>query len=178
MAIFDPPQNPQPLTSHRKIWYRWLRRRALRLCQIWCKSTYWCKLPMGKWVKCNEIFIYLFIYTFFGNLPTGQTRRQIFMLDGSNDMDSRKGCAFFWGGGSFPCQISSKSFERCDLTVLCFWNSYILMVVAGKGPFFASSYQISWTSVKQLLKYRDFLFSRWRPLPSWILTIGSHSLSQ
>jgi len=28
--------------------------------------------------------------TFFGNSPTGQTRRQIFMHDGSNDADSRK----------------------------------------------------------------------------------------
>jgi len=31
------------------------------------------------------------IYTlFFGNSPTGQTRRQIFALDGSNDVDWRK----------------------------------------------------------------------------------------
>jgi len=40
-------------------------------------------------VKCNEIFIYLFT-PFFGNSPTGQTRRRIFTLDGSNDADSRK----------------------------------------------------------------------------------------
>jgi len=40
-------------------------------------------------VKYDENFIYLFI-PFFGNPPTGQTRRQIFMLDGSNDADSRK----------------------------------------------------------------------------------------
>jgi len=46
-------------------------------------------------VKCNEIF-YLFIYTFFYfmNSPTGQTRRRIFTLDGSNDADSRKDVPF------------------------------------------------------------------------------------
>jgi len=55
-------------------------------------------------VKYNEIF---FIYTiFFMNSPTGQTRRRIFTLDGSNDADSRKDVPFggfvdiaahFWG---------------------------------------------------------------------------------
>ena len=38
-ATFDPPQNEHPLTDHPKIWYRWLRRRPLRLRQIWCKSV-------------------------------------------------------------------------------------------------------------------------------------------
>jgi len=43
-------------------------------------------------VKYNEI---LFIYTFFFmNSPTGQTRRRIFTLDGSNDADSRKDVPF------------------------------------------------------------------------------------
>jgi len=60
MAIFNPPQNPHPLTDHQKIWYRWLRRRPLRLWQIWCKSFGGGLL--GKWVKYNE---FLFIYTFF-----------------------------------------------------------------------------------------------------------------
>jgi len=47
-------------------------------------------------VKYNEnfyLFIYLFI-PFFMNSPTGQTRRQIFTLDGSNDADSRKDVRF------------------------------------------------------------------------------------
>ena len=62
---------------------------------------------LGKWVKYNENFINLFIYTFFFmNSPTGQTRRRIFALDGSNDADSRKDVPFggfvniashFWG---------------------------------------------------------------------------------
>jgi len=37
---------------------------------------------------------FLFIYTFFGNSPTGQTCRQIFTLDGLNDADSRNGVPF------------------------------------------------------------------------------------
>jgi len=69
MAIFDPPQNKHPLTDHQKIWHRWLRRRPLRLRQIWCKSVY--RGLLGKWVKYNKNFIYLFIYTFFfKNSPT------------------------------------------------------------------------------------------------------------
>jgi len=49
---------------------------------------------LGEWVKYNEkFFCYLFIYTFFREL-TGQTRRRIFTLDGSNDEDSRKGVPF------------------------------------------------------------------------------------
>ena len=38
-------------------------------------------------------FIYLFM-VFFMNSPTGQTRRRIFTLDGSNDADSRKDVLF------------------------------------------------------------------------------------
>ena len=49
---------------------------------------------LGKWVKYNEFFFYL--YLFFINSPTGQTRRRIFTLDGSNDADSRKDVPF-WG---------------------------------------------------------------------------------
>jgi len=57
---FRPPQNLHPLTDHQKNSYRWLRRRPLRLCQIWCKS--FDGRLLGKWVKYNEFF---FIYTFF-----------------------------------------------------------------------------------------------------------------
>ena len=60
MAIFDPPQNKHPLTDHQKIWYRWLRRRPLRLRQIWCISVDGGLL--GKWVKYNEFF---YLYPFF-----------------------------------------------------------------------------------------------------------------
>jgi len=41
-------------------------------------------------VKYND---FLFIL-FFGNSPTRQTRRRIFTLGGSNDVDSRKGVLF------------------------------------------------------------------------------------
>jgi len=44
----------------------------------------------GKWVKYNEIFLYLFLM----HSPTGQTRPRIFRLDGSNDADSRKHVPF------------------------------------------------------------------------------------
>jgi len=50
---------------------------------------------LGKWLKYIEIFFYL--YLFFINSPTGQTRQRIFTLDGSNDTDSRKDVPF---GGS------------------------------------------------------------------------------
>jgi len=86
-GIFDPPQNKHPLTDQQKNWYSLLRRRPLWLRQIWWRGL------LGKWVKYNEIFIYLFI-PFIMNSPTGQTRRQIFTLDGSNDANSRKDMHF------------------------------------------------------------------------------------
>ena len=72
---------------------------------IWCKSVYGGLL--GKWVKYNgKFFLCIYLYLFFMNSPTGQTRRRIFTLDGSNDADSRKDVPFggfvdiasqFWG---------------------------------------------------------------------------------
>jgi len=60
-------------------------------------------------VKDNE-FLKLIKHTFFGNSPTGQTRRRIFALDGSNDADSRKDVPFgvslillpIWVGTEIP----------------------------------------------------------------------------
>ena len=54
----------------------------------------------GLWANgwnISKFFIYLFIYLylFFINSPTGQTRRRIFTLDGSNDADSRKDVPFY-----------------------------------------------------------------------------------
>jgi len=46
---------------------------------------------MGE-IKRNFLFIYL--YLFFMNSPTGQTRRRIFTLDGSNNADSHKNVPF------------------------------------------------------------------------------------
>jgi len=55
-----PPTESTPLERSPKNWYRWLRRRPLRLWQIWCKSfdggLY------GKWVKYNENFFYLYLF--------------------------------------------------------------------------------------------------------------------
>jgi len=39
-------------------------------------------------------FLFIYLYLFFMNSPSGQTRRRIFTLDGSNDADSRKGVPF------------------------------------------------------------------------------------
>jgi len=86
---FRPLQNPRPLTDHQKL-VQVISWQPLRLCQIWCKSVD--GEFLGKWVKYNEFF-YLFI-PFFMNSPTGQTRRRIFTLGGSNDADSRKGVPF------------------------------------------------------------------------------------
>jgi len=43
---------------------------------------------LDKWVKYNVIFLSI---PFLENSPSGETRRQIFTLDGSNDADSPKG---------------------------------------------------------------------------------------
>jgi len=48
---------------------------------------------MGDSGRMGEIPNF-FIYALFGNSPTGQTRRQIFAHDGSNDEDSRMVCLF------------------------------------------------------------------------------------
>ena len=86
-----PTQNPHPLTDHQKI-----------VVSDYIGEPYGCaKLGanlstgglLGKWVKYNKSFIYLFI-PFFMNSPTGQTRRRIFTLDGSNDADSSKNVPF------------------------------------------------------------------------------------
>ena len=91
--FLPPPLNvATPLNRLPKNWHRWLRRRRQRLCRIWCKSPHGGLL--GKWVKYNEIFYLSIGLHFFGNSPTGQTRRRIFTLDGSNDADSRKGVPF------------------------------------------------------------------------------------
>ena len=42
----------------------------------------------------NFIYLFIYLYLFFMNSPTGQTRRRIFTLDGSNDADSLKDVLF------------------------------------------------------------------------------------
>ena len=48
------------------------------------------------WNITKILFIYLsiYLYPFFINSPTGQTRLRIFTLDGSNDADSHKDVPF------------------------------------------------------------------------------------
>jgi len=50
---------------------------------------------LGATGQIGEITPNVFIYTpFLANSPTGQTVHHIFMLNGSNDADSRKGVRF------------------------------------------------------------------------------------
>ena len=90
LAIFDPPQNKHPLTDHQKIWYRWLRRRPLRLRLIWCDGGL-----LGKWVKYNEIFFYLFI-PFFHQLTYRSDATTDFHAWWLKRRGLAQGCAF-WG---------------------------------------------------------------------------------
>jgi len=101
--FLTPTQNPHPLTDHQKI-----------VVSDYIGDPYGCaKLGanlstgglLGKWVKYNKSFIYLFI-PFFMNSPTGQTRRRIFTLDGSNDADSRKNVPF--GGFVYIAHFAGK----------------------------------------------------------------------
>jgi len=79
MAIFNSPQNPHPLTDYQKF------------CTGDCVSDpHGCailgaNLPMGllgKLVKYNKFFKFIYLYLFGGNSYTGQTHQQIFTLDG------------------------------------------------------------------------------------------------
>ena len=58
---FRPSQNQHPLTDNQKNWYRWLPRRPIRRCQIWCKSV-----QGGFWANGWNItifFIYLYLFS-------------------------------------------------------------------------------------------------------------------
>ena len=62
---FRPPQNPHPLTDYQKFGtcdYVGGPTAVPNLVQI-CPGGL-----LGKWVKYNDLFIYLFIYTFFREL--------------------------------------------------------------------------------------------------------------
>jgi len=86
MAIFDPPQNPHPLTNHQKF------GTGDYVDGLYGCTKFGAYPPMGAngW---NITHFKKFI-PFFGNSPTGQTCRPIFTLDGSNDVDSHKGVPF------------------------------------------------------------------------------------
>ena len=49
---------------------------------------------LGNWVKYNEHYFYLFAYTFLVDASTGQTRRRIFTLDSSNNVESCRDVPF------------------------------------------------------------------------------------
>ena len=93
MAIFDPPQNKHPLTDHQKNLVQVITSAAPTAAPNLVQIRRWGLL--GKWVNITKFFK-IYLYLFFINSPTGQTRRRMFMLDGSNDADSRKDVPF-WG---------------------------------------------------------------------------------
>jgi len=150
-----PPQNAHPLTDHRKIWYRWLCRRPLRLCQIRCKSVD--AHDLGKWVKYND-FLYI---PFFINSPTGKTRWLIFTLGGSNDADSRKDVTF---GGfvdiapHFGGEIHQKpQFWRLQAKRAKYWKFHVIKTTASISTKFCTTIEtIRWSS--------------------WVVTIGAQQI--
>ena len=90
------PQNPHTLTDHQKIWYMWLRRRPLRLCQIWCKS-------FDGGLLGNEIFIYLYLFhelTYRSDQSMDfhalWLKRRI-LAQGCAFWEFRWHCSLFWG---------------------------------------------------------------------------------
>jgi len=91
------PTKSIPLNRSTQNRHNWLHPRGDPLYQIWCKSVN--SGLLGKWVKYNKFYFYLFIYLFilfFFDQPAGQTRRWIFTRDSSKDVKSRKDVPF-WG---------------------------------------------------------------------------------
>ena len=79
----EPAQNPHPLTDHKKMLL------VITLATPTSAQNLVEIRPRGGGASAqigelySEIFIYL-TYTFFTKSATGQTRRRIFTLDGSN----------------------------------------------------------------------------------------------
>ena len=104
MAIFDPPQNKHPLTDHQKIWYWWLRRRPLRLRQIWCISV-----DGGFWANGWNITNFFLFIPFFYQLTYRSDATTDFHAWWLKRRGLAQGCAF-WGfvdiaphvGGEIP----------------------------------------------------------------------------
>jgi len=91
MAIFDPPQNQHPLTDHQKIWYTWLRRRPLRLWQIWCNPS-----MGGFWTNGWNITKFFLFIPFFHELTYRSDPSTDFHAGWLKRRGLAQGCAF-WG---------------------------------------------------------------------------------
>jgi len=93
-----PPQNPHPLTDRQEIWYTWLCRWPLFLCQIWCKSVhggFWANgeiltksvvracphLLVSAWLTISELVPAQ--YTSFTNSHREPTARVVSQLAGN-----------------------------------------------------------------------------------------------
>jgi len=89
MAIFDPLQNVRLSTDHQKI------VRGDYVIDPYSYAKLGAHMSTGGfWAHGWNLTKIIFIYTLFGNSPTGQTRRRIFTHDGSNDAHSRKDVPF------------------------------------------------------------------------------------
>jgi len=88
MAIFDPPQNPHPLTD---------RQKLVQVIAAMAPTAVPNLVQIRPWRASGqmaEIKRFFYLYLFFGNSPTGQTRLRIFALDGSNNAHLCKGVPF------------------------------------------------------------------------------------
>ena len=101
---FRPPTESTPLDRSPKNLLLVITSRPLRLYQIWCKSVH--EGLLGKWVKYNEHFFNLFIYTFFHQLTYRSDPLTDFHALWLKRRGFAQGCAFrgfrwhcfpFWG---------------------------------------------------------------------------------
>ena len=73
-----------------------LHRSPKNLVQVITSAAPTAVPNLGFWANGRNItkIFFIYLYLSFMNSPTGQTRRRIFTLDGSNDADSRKNVPF------------------------------------------------------------------------------------
>ena len=104
MATFNSYGNRQISTPHKINTPEPMDKKIGRIDNI-RKGTYYTKFGRNpftggfwanEWNIIKIIFIYLFIYTFFFDQHTGQTRGWTFTRDSSKDVKSRKDVPF-WG---------------------------------------------------------------------------------
>ena len=81
MAIFDPLYNRHPLTDHQKF----VTANYFGVPYVCAK--FGAHPSTGASGRMGEIWPSFLFMPFFWDLPTGKTRRRIFVHDGSNDAD-------------------------------------------------------------------------------------------
>ena len=81
-----------PLNRSTKNRHNWLHPRGDLLYQIWQKSNHWGLV--GKWVKYNKNYFYLFIYTFFSLISLQVRPVDGFLRAIAQRREITQGCAF------------------------------------------------------------------------------------